>query len=285
MYGHEWTAGGELESEPAAAVVKEAVGICSNRPLAHGAQVIRRVRSASRGIRDPGSAHRVRPADDLQREQVFRSGVSLFYAASLGAIRQSLQRLLADAWVTVEDQPDGKRMKRVYTVTSGGVEAFHAWMTGPIEDRRIETVALSKLHLLGALPDKADRVAALESIVQRARSDEASLPAEHARRGRRTVDTYDRGWTAPDGLWNEQRMHGLLERCGDVVSGTVENQGRFFDRFDHVGLLSAPEVLFERATTRKGNPYGRTAEQQAEIRRYVTEIEPLLRILSGCIPR
>ena len=107
----------------------------------------------------------------------FEAGISLFYAASLGALRQSLQRLLADAWVSVKDQPDGKRMKRVYTVTDSGAEAFRAWMTGPIEDRRLETVALSKLHLLGALPDAADRVAALQSIVDRAKADEAALLA------------------------------------------------------------------------------------------------------------
>ena len=107
----------------------------------------------------------------------------------------------------------------------------------------------------------------------------STLLAELSRRGRRTVDTDDDGWTTTDGLWDEPRMRGLLERYDDVVvSGTVENQGRFSDRFDHVVLLSAPvEVLIERVTTRTNNPYGRTAEQQAEIRRYVMEVEPLLR--------
>ena len=63
-----------------------------------------------------------------------------------------------------------------------------------------------------------------------------------------------------------------------VVSGTAENQGRFYDRFEHVVLLSAPvEVLIERVTTRTNNPYGRSADQQAEIRQYVVEVEPLLR--------
>lgn len=67
-----------------------------------------------------------------------------------------------------------------------------------------------------------------------------------------------------------------------VVSGTVENQGRFYDRFEHVVLLSAPvEVLIERVGTRTSNPYGRSAEQQAEIRKYLVEIEPLLRQGAG----
>lgn len=105
----------------------------------------------------------------------FEAGISLFYAASLGALRQSLTRLLHDGWVTVSDAPDGKRMKRVYSVTPAGVEAYRAWMIGPIEDRRLETVALSKLYLLGTLEDRDDRVAALRTIVDRARADEAVL--------------------------------------------------------------------------------------------------------------
>jgi hypothetical protein len=61
------------------------------------------------------------------------------------------------------------------------------------------------------------------------------------------------------------------------VSGTVENQGRFYDRFHHVVLLSAPlNVLLQRVTNR-ANPYGRTPEQRAQIAEYVRTVEPLLR--------
>jgi shikimate kinase len=63
-----------------------------------------------------------------------------------------------------------------------------------------------------------------------------------------------------------------------VVSGTVANQGQFYDRFDHVVLLSAPlGVLLDRVTMRSNNPYGKTAAQRTEIAQYVSRIEPLLR--------
>ena len=102
---------------------------------------------------------------------------------------------------------------------------------------------------------------------------------ELRRRGRLTVDTDYDGWTRPDGGWDEERMAGLLAGTGDVVvSGTVSGQGRFYDRFEHVVLLSAPvEVLLDRCRRRTDNPYGRSAEQREEIRRYVAEVEPLLR--------
>ena len=63
----------------------------------------------------------------------------------------------------------------------------------------------------------------------------------------------------------------------------------FYDRFDHVVLLSAPtEVILERVT-RRTNPYGRTAKQRAEILGYLETVEPLLRRtatleLDGCRP-
>ena len=63
-----------------------------------------------------------------------------------------------------------------------------------------------------------------------------------------------------------------------VFSGTVENQGRFHDRFEHVVLLSAPlHVLVERVSRRTNNPYGKAPEQRAEIARYLDAVEPLLR--------
>lgn len=107
----------------------------------------------------------------------------------------------------------------------------------------------------------------------------STLLGELARRGHRTVDTDYGGWELPGALWDEARMSELLARHADVVvSGTVENQGRFYDRFEHVVLLSAPvEVLIERVAARTNNPYGRTTDQQTEIRKYVVEVEPLLR--------
>jgi shikimate kinase len=101
---------------------------------------------------------------------------------------------------------------------------------------------------------------------------------ELRRRGFVTVDTDYDGWVLPDGTWDEPRMDGLLASYDVViVSGTVDNQGRFYDRFHHIVLLSAPlDVLLKRVADR-ANPYGRTPAQRAEIAGYVRTVEPLLR--------
>lgn len=118
-----------------------------------------------------------------------------------------------------------------------------------------------------------------------------TLLDELRRRGHLTVDTDYDGWVLPDSTWDEPRMAALLDEHSTLaVSGTVPNQGRFYDRFEHIVLLTAPlEVLLERVATRSINPYGRSAKDRADIIRYVTEVEPLLRrgvttVLDGRLP-
>jgi predicted ATPase len=70
----------------------------------------------------------------------------------------------------------------------------------------------------------------------------SSALAELARRGFRTVDTDEFDWTVEDvdggHWWDEDRIAELLAEEGPTlyVSGTVSNQGRFYDRFDAVAL-------------------------------------------------
>ena len=110
--------------------------------------------------------------------------------------------------------------------------------------------------------------------------------AQLRKRGHETVDTDIDGWTEwsdEDGgyVWREDRMTELLDRDRGTtlfVSGTVSNQGRFYDRFDAVVLLSAPaEVLFDRIEHRTTNDYGKSTEERDLILTHLAEVEPLLR--------
>ena len=114
----------------------------------------------------------------------------------------------------------------------------------------------------------------------------SSALAELEKLGFRVVDT-DVGdwseWSDAEGgwVWREDRITQLLS--GDdgrslYVSGTVSNQGRFYDRFDAVVLLSAPaEVLLSRIENRVSNTYGKSHEERELVLRHLAEVEPLLR--------
>jgi dephospho-CoA kinase len=114
-----------------------------------------------------------------------------------------------------------------------------------------------------------------------------SSALERLRRlGFRTIDTDEGDWTEwsePAGgyVWCEERIAELLANDAGpslYVSGTVSNQGRFYDRFDAVVLLSAPaNILLSRITARTSNSYGKTAAQRAMVLRDLAETEPRLR--------
>lgn len=106
-----------------------------------------------------------------------------------------------------------------------------------------------------------------------------TLLHELSRRGYQTLDTDHDNWVLPDGTWDEPRMSAVLAGSQPlVVSGAVENQGHFYDRFAAVVLLSAPvEVLIRRVSVRTNNPYGNEETEQSLIRQHVLDVEPLLR--------
>jgi hypothetical protein len=108
---------------------------------------------------------------------------------------------------------------------------------------------------------------------------ESTVLADLRKRGCMTLDTDYDGWVDADGRWDEQRVVELLASSPDlVVSGTVENQARFYDRFDHVVLLDAPlAVLLDRAASHTNNPYGQSVADRTQIIRYYETVGPLLR--------
>ncbi|MDO9439908.1 MAG: AAA family ATPase [Beijerinckiaceae bacterium] len=107
----------------------------------------------------------------------------------------------------------------------------------------------------------------------------STVLAALAQRGYSTVDTDYDSWELSEAQWDEPRMSALLaEHSTIAVSGAAQNQGRFYDRFEHVICLHVPlAVLLDRVIKRTTNPYGKTVEHQADITRYVAEVEPLIR--------
>ena len=118
----------------------------------------------------------------------------------------------------------------------------------------------------------------------------SAVLVELGRRGHRIVDTDFCGWseelTGPDGssqeqLWREDRIEALLAEQVDralFIAGTVANQGKFYDRFDAVVLLSVPvEVLLDRIESRSTNDFGKAPDERLRVLQDLEAVEPLLR--------
>ena len=117
----------------------------------------------------------------------------------------------------------------------------------------------------------------------------STVLAELGRRGLDVVDTDEPGWTELSDeehgyIWRDERIAELLARDREVtlyVSGTVSNQGRFYEYFDAVVLLStSAEVILDRIQSRTTNDYGKQPVERDLILAQLAEIEPLLRATS-----
>jgi adenylate kinase family enzyme len=108
-------------------------------------------------------------------------------------------------------------------------------------------------------------------------------------RGHDVVDTDTDEWsewvTLPDGsrdwIWRAEAIDALLARRfpgGLFVAGCKSNQATFYDRFDHIVLLSAPApVLLSRIAARTNNPYGKSSHERDLVLQHLEVVEPLLR--------
>jgi shikimate kinase len=114
--------------------------------------------------------------------------------------------------------------------------------------------------------------------------------AELGRRGFRIVDTDSSAWSEwvpsaggaeGEWLWREDRIAQLLASEDErtlYVSGCMSNQGKFYDRFDAIVLLSAPaEVILDRVENRTTNDYGKGTGERDLILSHLDSVEPLLR--------
>lgn len=99
-----------------------------------------------------------------------------------------------------------------------------------------------------------------------------------------TVDLDD-GWIAYSEVYGERaidiaRVRRLLnENPGReiLLAGTAINQAELVPELDGVVVLTAPlEVMRERILRRTDNPFGKSAEEWAQIERDTAEVEPLL---------
>jgi dephospho-CoA kinase len=84
-----------------------------------------------------------------------------------------------------------------------------------------------------------------------------------------------------DWIWRDDRIADLLSTEDAEVlflSGAASNQVKFYGRFDHIVLLTAPaSVMTERLVRRTNNPYGKDPKDLVRALALKETVEPLLR--------
>ncbi|MGJ8527621.1 PadR family transcriptional regulator [Maritalea sp.] len=113
----------------------------------------------------------------------------MFYNTSIGSIHPALQKLERQKYVTVREEANGKRIKKVYRRTQAGVEAFQSWISEPIAVFKTKDESMLRLFYFGHIEgdvsqhiqlyiDEADHwIAMLEAML--AAQDLSKVPKSH----------------------------------------------------------------------------------------------------------
>ncbi len=113
----------------------------------------------------------------------------------------------------------------------------------------------------------------------------SSVVHELRKRGFAAIDMDEPGWSVHDSrghqLWREERLEASIKAHASgalFVSGCAENQVKFYPRFNHIVLLSAPaDVIAVRLANRTTNSYGKHPDELASVMQNLEWVEPLLR--------
>lgn len=119
---------------------------------------------------------------DLNR--AFKQGISMFYSASYGSLQIAVKNLLQKGLITVTEQVEKGRNKKIYAITRLGKEAFFAWMLAEIPVNRLEVSALSKIYFLGLIQDveqKKQIVGEILSKIDQVQAELATMNEEISR--------------------------------------------------------------------------------------------------------
>jgi len=73
----------------------------------------------------------------------------MFYNTSIGSIHPALQKLAIQGFVTVREAHTGQRVKKIYTRTPKGAQAFQEWISEPIANLKTKDESMLRLFYFG----------------------------------------------------------------------------------------------------------------------------------------
>ncbi|MCI9413914.1 MAG: PadR family transcriptional regulator [Clostridiales bacterium] len=85
-------------------------------------------------------------------KKMIEKGVGVFYRASYGSLYPLLGRLTGKGLLTMREQPQGGRARKLYRATEQGRQAFMSWLSTPVEVADGRDTQLVKVYFFDRLP-------------------------------------------------------------------------------------------------------------------------------------
>ncbi len=105
------------------------------------------------------------PMTGYELQQFIRQNLSLICSHSAGSIQTALSKLQKDGKIISEESIQGKRHKKIFSVTEAGQSAFSGWISQPMQEEKVKNMELSRLFFSG-LAKPEDRTAAIGDYIR-----------------------------------------------------------------------------------------------------------------------
>jgi len=87
---------------------------------------------------------------DIKKE--VESSIGTFYKANYGRLYPALNKLTDKGYLSMNEQTQGKRLKKYYKTTEIGKEAFLEWLSSPVDVNMSGETQLAQIFFFGHLP-------------------------------------------------------------------------------------------------------------------------------------
>ena len=114
------------------------------------------------------------PMTGYDLQQFIKKNLALICSPSAGSVQTALSKLEKSGKIAVSETAEGRRHKKIFTITDIGRSAFSAWIAQPMQADKVKNMELSRLFFAG-LAKPEERLCAIRDYIRQMEDTKAIL--------------------------------------------------------------------------------------------------------------
>lgn len=116
------------------------------------------------------------PMTGYELQQFIKKNLALICSHSAGSVQTALSKLEKEGKVTTIEAAQGKRRKKIFSITDTGCAAFSSWVAQPMQADKVKNMELSRLFFAG-LAKPEERLCTIRDYIRQMKEIHAVLRA------------------------------------------------------------------------------------------------------------
>lgn len=105
------------------------------------------------------------PMTGYELQHFIKKNLALICSHSAGSVQAALSKLVKEGKSIAREAVEGRRRKKIYSITDDGRAAFSRWVAQPMQAEKVKNMELSRLFFAGLAQPEA-RLAAVRDYIR-----------------------------------------------------------------------------------------------------------------------